>query len=72
MLAVTFTLEPAEASRPIRYAELARALGVPVGATAPLADVREAVLALRRGKGMVLDPTTRTPAAPARSSPTRS
>ena len=32
------------------------ALGVEVGARAPLADVREAVLALRRGKGMVLDP----------------
>jgi UDP-N-acetylmuramate dehydrogenase len=29
---------------------------VPQGATAPLGDVREAVLALRRGKGMVIDP----------------
>ena len=28
----------------------------PVGGSAPLADVREAVLALRRGKGMVIDP----------------
>ena len=35
-------------------------------------DVRSAVLGLRRGKGMVLDPATRTPAAPARSSPTPS
>jgi UDP-N-acetylmuramate dehydrogenase len=42
-------------STPIRYAELARSLGVEVGARAPLADVRKAVLALRRGKGMVLD-----------------
>jgi UDP-N-acetylmuramate dehydrogenase len=41
---------------PIRYAELARALGVEVGARAALGDVREAVLALRRSKGMVLDP----------------
>ncbi|MDX6666532.1 MAG: UDP-N-acetylmuramate dehydrogenase [Solirubrobacteraceae bacterium] len=55
VLAVTFALEPAETSRPVRYAELARPLGVSVGATAPLADVREAVLGLRRGKGMVLD-----------------
>ena len=43
-------------SMPIRYAELARALGHRGGRTAPLADVREAVLALRRRKGMVLDP----------------
>jgi UDP-N-acetylmuramate dehydrogenase len=40
----------------IRYAELARALGIPVGSSAPAAAVREAVLHLRRGKGMVLDP----------------
>ena len=32
------------------------ALDVPVGGTAPLAEVREAVLELRRGKGMVIDP----------------
>jgi UDP-N-acetylmuramate dehydrogenase len=59
VLAVTFELERVSdqvASRPIAYAELARALGVELGATAPLADVREAVLALRRGKGMVIDP----------------
>ena len=43
-------------SGPLRYAELARALDVPVGGSAPLADVRDAVLALRRGKGMVIDP----------------
>ena len=45
------------------YAELARRLGVEVGERAPLSDVREAVLALRRGKGMVLDaadPDTRS------------
>ena len=40
----------------MHYAELARALDVPVGGRAPLADVRAAVLALRRGKGMVIDP----------------
>ena len=36
--------------------ELARALGVAPGERAPLADVRGAVLALRRAKGMVVDP----------------
>jgi UDP-N-acetylmuramate dehydrogenase len=56
VLAVRFALEASEQSAPIRYPELARALGVEVGARAPSAEVREAVLALRRGKGMVLDP----------------
>jgi len=56
VLAVRFALEASERSAPIRYPELARALGVEVGARAPSADVRAAVLALRRGKGMVLDP----------------
>jgi UDP-N-acetylmuramate dehydrogenase len=56
VLSVSFRLPRADASGPIRYAELARTLGVSVGASAPLADVREAVLGLRRGKGMVLDP----------------
>ncbi len=56
VLAVTFALDRQPQSRPVRYAELARALGVELGATAPLADVREAVLALRRSKGMVIDP----------------
>ena len=56
MLAVTFALERRELSGPLAYAELARTLGVQPGEGAPLADVREAVLGLRRGKGMVLDP----------------
>jgi UDP-N-acetylmuramate dehydrogenase len=56
VLRVGFDLAPSGASRPVRYAELARALGVELGATAPVADVRAAVLGLRRGKGMVLDP----------------
>jgi UDP-N-acetylmuramate dehydrogenase len=43
-------------SRPVGYAELARTLGVGIGDPAPLADVREAVIGLRRGKGMVWDP----------------
>jgi UDP-N-acetylmuramate dehydrogenase len=56
VLRVSYALTPGAASRPIRYAELARTLGVEVGATAPVGEVREAVLALRRSKGMVLDP----------------
>ncbi len=56
VLGVTFVLRRSELSAPIRYAELARALGVPEGGQAPLRDVRVAVLTLRRGKGMVLDP----------------
>ncbi len=39
----------------VRYGELAGALGVAVGGEAPVAAIRTAVLALRSGKGMVLD-----------------
>jgi len=56
VLAVAFRLRESRRSGPVRYAELARALGVSVGASAPLEEVRDAVLALRRGKGMVIDP----------------
>jgi len=56
VLAVTFRMRESAVSGPLRYAELARRLDVPVGGSAPLADVREAVLGLRRGKGMVIDP----------------
>jgi UDP-N-acetylmuramate dehydrogenase len=56
VLSVSFRLRQDDHSGPLRYAELARTLGVPVGGTAPLAAVREAVLGLRRGKGMVIDP----------------
>ncbi|GAB3277576.1 UDP-N-acetylmuramate dehydrogenase [Actinocorallia lasiicapitis] len=56
VLAVTFQLELSPDSAPIKYAELARRLGVAVGETVPLAQARETVLELRRGKGMVLDP----------------
>ncbi|MDX6299917.1 MAG: UDP-N-acetylmuramate dehydrogenase [Nocardioidaceae bacterium] len=55
VLAVTFQLRLGTLSAPIRYAELARTLGVDVGGRAPMRDVRDAVLALRSGKGMVLD-----------------
>ena len=56
VLAVTFVLARSPLSEPIRYAELARALGVRPGDRVPLAAAREAVLRLRRGKGMVVDP----------------
>ncbi|GAA0231027.1 UDP-N-acetylmuramate dehydrogenase [Cryptosporangium japonicum] len=56
VLSVRFRLRPSLESRPLRYGELTRVLGVPAGAAAPLGDVRDAVLGLRRGKGMVLDP----------------
>jgi UDP-N-acetylmuramate dehydrogenase len=55
VLSVTFQLPLGDLGAPIAYAELARALGVEVGARAPAARVREAVLELRRSKGMVLD-----------------
>lgn len=42
-------------SAPIRYAELARTLGVDPGGRVPAAAARDAVLDLRRSKGMVLD-----------------
>jgi UDP-N-acetylmuramate dehydrogenase len=56
VLAVTFALRRGAASQRLHYAELARALEVEPGATAALDEVRAAVLALRRGKGMVIDP----------------
>ena len=56
VLEVILQLRQSDLSEPIGYAELARRLGVEVGARAPLGAVREAVLALRAGKGMVLDP----------------
>jgi UDP-N-acetylmuramate dehydrogenase len=56
VLEVAFALHAGPRSRPVGYAELARTLGVEIGQTAPLADVRSAVLGLRRGKGMVWDP----------------
>ena len=56
VLAVAFRLPESSLSGPLRYAELARTLGAPVGGRAPLTEVRAAVLSLRRGKGMVIDP----------------
>ena len=55
VLAVTFRLAVSPLSAPIRYADLARALDVPIGERAEAAVVRDAVLRLRASKGMVLD-----------------
>jgi UDP-N-acetylmuramate dehydrogenase len=55
VLEVVFQFRLGDLSAPIGYAELAARLGIEVGDRAPLADVRTAVLELRRGKGMVLD-----------------
>ncbi|WP_347343728.1 UDP-N-acetylmuramate dehydrogenase [Jatrophihabitans telluris] len=55
VLDVTLALPRSQRSGPIRYLELARRLDLEPGQTAPLADVRDTVLALRRSKGMVLD-----------------
>ncbi len=55
VVSVSFQLALGRLSAPVRYAELAGRLGVAVGERAPSTEVREAVLALRRGKGMVLD-----------------
>ena len=55
VVSVTFRLSADGLSRPIAYRELAAALGVGEGDRAPVAQVRETVLALRAAKGMVLD-----------------
>jgi len=55
VLRVRFRLRPDGTSAPIRYPELARALGVAPGETVAAPAARMAVLDLRRGKGMVLD-----------------
>jgi UDP-N-acetylmuramate dehydrogenase len=63
ILEVRFQLRAGADSDPIRYGELARTLGVDAGGRAPLAQVRETVLRLRRGKGMVVDPADRDSAS---------
>ncbi|MEU9820060.1 UDP-N-acetylmuramate dehydrogenase [Pseudonocardia alni] len=55
VLRVRFALHADGRSAPIRYGELARTLGVDPETRTDPAAVREAVLGLRRGKGMVLD-----------------
>ncbi|MFC1417208.1 UDP-N-acetylmuramate dehydrogenase [Streptacidiphilus cavernicola] len=57
VLRVRFALaDAAGRSNPVRYAELARALGVEQGGRVPVEAAWNQVLRLRAGKGMVLDP----------------
>ena len=57
VVSVEFVLRKDTLSAPVRYAELARKLGVSVGEQAPLRDVRQAVVELRRSKAMLVDPS---------------
>jgi len=54
ILDVTFQLRIGETSLPIGYAELAKELGVEIGARVAITKVRDAVLKLRSTKGMLL------------------
>jgi UDP-N-acetylmuramate dehydrogenase len=56
VLGVTFRLAVQVLSAPVRYAELAATLGVPVGGQVESAEARAAVIELRQRKGMVIDP----------------
>ena len=55
VLSTTFHVRQASLSAPVAYRQLAEALDVDMGARVDAREVREAVLALRRSKGMVLD-----------------
>lgn len=55
VLEVEFALDPDGLSAPLRYGELAGRLGAEPGERVGADRVRETVLALRAGKGMVLD-----------------
>lgn len=56
ILSVGFLLSR-DPTSPVRYQSLADELAVPLGARVPAPEIREAVLALRRKRGMVLDAT---------------
>lgn len=56
VLEVDFQLQQGDLSAPVQYRELAERLGVEIGDRAGTLKVREAVLELRKSKGMVLDP----------------
>lgn len=56
VLDVTYALTRTDESRPMTYLELIKALGAKVGDRANTTEVREAVLRIRGGKRMVLNP----------------
>jgi len=55
VLEVVFRLTLDTLSTPVAYQDLSRALGVETGARVPMGEAREAVLAQRGQRGMVLD-----------------
>lgn len=55
VLSVDLRLTKTGQTAPVRYTQLAKALNVELGATAPLEHIRQTVLRLRASKGMVLD-----------------
>lgn len=57
VLEVSYQFQLGSLSAPVRYAELAACLDTQVGQRVPSSEVREAVLQIRRSKGMVLDAT---------------
>jgi UDP-N-acetylmuramate dehydrogenase len=57
VLMVEFKLETGGLAKPIADKALAQSLGVPLGTRLPLGEVRDAVLALRRERGMLIDPS---------------
>ncbi|WP_287930380.1 UDP-N-acetylmuramate dehydrogenase [Arthrobacter sp.] len=59
VLTVEFQLLLGRMSAPVKYAELARRLGVEAGRRANALDLRRTVLELRASKGMVLDAADR-------------
>lgn len=56
ILDVTYRLRRSTTSKPLVFESLVSALGIPVGSSAPVADVRAAVIGLRRSRGSVYDP----------------
>ena len=56
ILTVTFGLRRSRLGEPIRYPQLADELATSLGQRAPLREVAQAVLDIRRRKGMVVDP----------------
>ena len=59
ILEVALQMKQGEMSLPIQYKELADHFGISMGERAKLRDLHEAVLKIRRSKGMVLDPSDR-------------
>ena len=54
LLSLVFALHRSTLSAPIAYSAVAEQLGIPVGGKVPLAEAAQAVLAVRRRKGMVV------------------